>query len=213
MVEDTSKRDPLTHMVGMLGEDGMGEYIEVMEAAGQQQLVHSDIMPAQGSDALPALGFRIGEFTDDDQLFVHATLPEGWSKEGSDHSMWSYVVDAQGRRRVSCFYKAAFYDRSAHCSVVRLASVLYDAVEAPPEDHKDPVYDLDPTDPDGWCTPLTLLRAIVNDILPNSIRYVNTFSGKASTTASWARHQKKIELYRTYATDVLFPALLAVGQR
>jgi len=41
-------------------------------------------------------------------------MPEGWRFEQSDHSMWSNLVDGNGFKRGSMFYKAAFYDRSAH---------------------------------------------------------------------------------------------------
>jgi hypothetical protein len=100
-----------------MGEGSSG-YIESMEAAGQQQLVHSDRLPTQVHDdgkdkPYKKLGFTFGKPDPSDPLFRAATLPEGWRREGSDHSMWSYLVDQHGRRRVSIFYKAAFYDRSA----------------------------------------------------------------------------------------------------
>lgn len=103
--EDTSQRDPLLHVLGAMG-DGTSSYIEGMEAAGQRQLVASTVLPIEGSEhqALIDLGFEFGDPVDD--LFREATLPEGWSKQGSDHDMWSYIVDADGQRRVSVFYKA-----------------------------------------------------------------------------------------------------------
>ena len=57
-------------------------------------------------------------------MFTEATLPTGWKREPSEHPMWSYIVDERGIRRVSVFYKAAFYDRSAHASIVNVASSL-----------------------------------------------------------------------------------------
>jgi hypothetical protein len=47
----------------------------------------------------------------------------------SDHAMWSYLVDELGRERVSIFYKAAFYDRSAHMSLTSLGSYVRNSVE------------------------------------------------------------------------------------
>jgi hypothetical protein len=67
---------------------------------------------------------------DGDPLFRQATLPTGWAREGSEHSMGSYIVDELGRRRCSIFFKNAFYDRSANLSVVTvygyLTTCLYD---------------------------------------------------------------------------------------
>lgn len=137
--EDTSKRDPAVHLLGALS-DGTSAYIEGMEAAGQRQLVASTVLPidTRGRDAdFEALGFTFGEKTDD--LFRDAILPEGWSKQGSDHAMWSYIVDERGVERAAIFYKAAFYDRSAHMDLSHpgrsLASkALYDETTEVPWD-------------------------------------------------------------------------------
>jgi hypothetical protein len=97
--------------------------IGAQERAGQRQLVHSDRLPTDlhtPREEFEALGFTFGEPDEHDPMFAPATLPEGWKREGSDHAMWSYIVDEHGRRRVSIFYKAAWYDRSAHMG---LASV------------------------------------------------------------------------------------------
>ena len=128
--ENTSRRDPLLHLA--LSMSSSGRYIEEMEADGQRQLVHSDVLPAEGPWAdhtgwrgprdgvtLESLGFVKGDPVPGDEMFVHATLPPGWAREGSDHAMWSYITDERGVRRVSIFYKAAFYDRSAHASIER----------------------------------------------------------------------------------------------
>jgi hypothetical protein len=99
-----------------MGAGGFTGAIERMEADGQRQLVTSDRLPIQtrGADAaFRALGFTFGDPDPNDQLFRPATLPAGWKREGSDHSMWSYIVDETGTQRVAIFYKAAFYDRNA----------------------------------------------------------------------------------------------------
>lgn len=90
--------------------------IEAQEAAGQATFVAQESLPKRIMDItreqLEALGFQFGEDLDD--LFVTARLPKGWKKEAApDHSMWSYLIDENGKRRASIFYKAAFYDRSA----------------------------------------------------------------------------------------------------
>lgn len=53
-------------------------------------------------------------------------VPDGWKKEGLDHDMWSYLVDDKKRRRASIFYKAAFYDRSAHINFEPFWEVRHD---------------------------------------------------------------------------------------
>lgn len=100
--------------------------VEAQERQGQQELLRSEQLPRkinglvqEAGDArrqMEALGFVFGEPTDD--LFCKATLPEGWSREGSEHAMWSHIVDERGAKRVAIFYKAAFYDRDAFMSLL-----------------------------------------------------------------------------------------------
>jgi hypothetical protein len=68
-----------------------------------------DMKPSR--EAFEAVGFKFGDKIDD--LFLSAELPEGWTREATDHDMWSKILDADGVERVSVFYKAAFYDRCA----------------------------------------------------------------------------------------------------
>lgn len=105
---------------------GMPGGIERQESAGQRQLLESDQLPTRilsGTEAeFLALGFTFGAHDESDPIFRPATFPTGWKRGRSDHAMWSYIVDERGIRRVSIFYKAAFYDRSAHmglCNVGR----------------------------------------------------------------------------------------------
>ena len=131
--------------------------IEAQERAGQAQLVHSDRLPAQievhsdtGDQAgFEALGFTFGDPDPKDPLFRPATLPEGWKREASDHDMWSYIVDQLGRRRVSVFYKAAFYDRRAFMGLTTVAAY----VSACQYDGVDVVTD------DAWATPAAVSEA------------------------------------------------------
>lgn len=89
--------------------------IEAQEARGQRQLVESSVLPMDGDwDILEMMGVkRLGPVSDD-PLFVHVELPEGWRIRPTEHSMNSYLVDAEGQDRAHIFYKAAFYDRKAH---------------------------------------------------------------------------------------------------
>ena len=95
--------------------------IEAQETRGQEQLVASTQLPAcvlHGDRAvLEAAGVQFGQLLADDPLFCDVTLPKGWEKRPTDHSMWSELVDDKGRVRATMFYKAAFYDRDAFLSV------------------------------------------------------------------------------------------------
>lgn len=102
---------------GMGMASGTPEAIVASEAAGQQSLVNSDLLPKESRPTLEQCernieGLVVGKDIDD--LFVSVALPQGWSKKATDHNMWSELLDDQGRLRASIFYKAAFYDRKAH---------------------------------------------------------------------------------------------------
>jgi hypothetical protein len=129
-ISNTARQYPPGHPALILG-DGYGQQIEAMEAEGQQQLVMSDRLPTDIDNraAFEALGFTFGDPDPSDPMFMPATLPQGWKREGSDHAMWSYIVDEHGRKRVSIFYKAAYYDRSAHMGVQSLCWHVTQLVE------------------------------------------------------------------------------------
>jgi hypothetical protein len=110
------------------------EAIYAQEARGQQALVTSTQLPVEGSPghtreyrkeaqedekkAWALMGIEWGD-AQENELFRDATLPEGWKKERTDHSMWSDLLDEKGRKRAAIFYKAAFYDRKAHMHLER----------------------------------------------------------------------------------------------
>ena len=107
---------------GLFGTGNPSDGILAAEAAGQEALVREAVLPQEG---LTKKGFGIDDpFVpaglviegDHDDLFVNVTLPEGWEKARTSHSMWSDLLDAKGRKRAGIFYKAAFYDRSANIS-------------------------------------------------------------------------------------------------
>lgn len=116
-----ARANPLNFIAAamVLGSSGA---IEAQEAAGQHEVVNSTAIPTEmncTAEDLEALGFGLGEVHAGDPMFREATLPPGWTREGSGHSMWSYIVDERGFRRCCIFYKAAFYDRSAYISIQR----------------------------------------------------------------------------------------------
>ncbi len=94
--------------------------IERQEAYAQRELVKSEEFPAdmrQDRVHFEKMGLVFGEPDRNDTLFLPVQLPKGWKMKGTDHSMWSDLLDEKGRKRGSIFYKGAFYDRSAHASV------------------------------------------------------------------------------------------------
>lgn len=145
-IRNTSAADPTEHLVGSMIQ-GSTDYILGQEAQGQAQVVNSDRLPTDlglGQDArskYEALGFVFGEPDAADPMFTPVTLPEGWSRARTEHSMWSKILDERGVERVSVFYKAAFYDRSAHASLCNVGwtaanHYLY-ADEEEPVEHWD----------------------------------------------------------------------------
>ncbi len=102
--------------------------IMAQEAQGQQKLVNSTALPKKGleRELFEQMGVVIGDDIDD--LFIEAQLPKGWRKVATNHAMWSKLLDEQGRERASIFYKAAFYDRDAHISLMRRFSCRVEPV-------------------------------------------------------------------------------------
>lgn len=127
--ENTTNRDPLLHLIGALPDCDGTEYITGMEAAGQRQVVASQVIPTEirggTEETLTALGFVLGDRVPNDELFRHAALPPGWSKQATEHSMHSSIVDEHGRKRCSIFYKAAYYDRRADMRIENLDSYAF----------------------------------------------------------------------------------------
>lgn len=92
--------------------------IERQEARGQRQVAALSQLPVDAPwDHLAKLG--VEKLDDGDGVLCRAKLPEGWKIAPTDHSMWSHLVDDKGRQRAAMFYKAAFYDRSAHLNLTR----------------------------------------------------------------------------------------------
>lgn len=127
-----TKTDRLPRPDWLMG--GNPRAIEVQEAAGQKQLVESDVLPTKmgwNNDgttkaALESYGIKFLGVVDGDPLFQNVVLPPGWKKVATDHSMHSSLVDDKGRERAGIFYKAAFYDRKASLSLTRRFSVARD---------------------------------------------------------------------------------------
>jgi len=105
-----------------------GDAIVAQEAREQSRMVAASRLPKEcdrfwrGRDPIKTtetyaeLGIKV--LSEYDDLFFNVELPAGWTLKPSDHSMWSYLYDEKNRKRLSVFYKGAFYDRNAHAGVV-----------------------------------------------------------------------------------------------
>lgn len=106
---------------------GSSKAIEMSEEQGQKELVESEVLPTDFNggkkEDFEKIGIKFGKVCKDDPIFQEVVLPDGWKKVSTEHSMWSDLVDDKGRKRASIFYKAAFYDRSAHIYLVTKFSV------------------------------------------------------------------------------------------
>jgi len=180
-IDDTARRmaeDPAEQLLFLA--DGMvtgsaESFILGQEKRGQQQLVNSDRLPSKvhGDRAeWEALGFRFGDPDPDDPMFMPATLPDGWQRRATDHSMWSVIVDALGRDRVEVFYKAAFYDRSAFMRFNHLSVYVMKHVE----DGEPLVMD------DDWATRDAVLAAM-REQLKEEREQAAQFRGFAADTS------------------------------
>ena len=64
-------------------------------------------------DILTELGFTA--IAEHDDLFFSVQPPTGWTKETQGY--WTTVKDADGKERISQFFKGAFYDRDAFLNI------------------------------------------------------------------------------------------------
>lgn len=194
MIENTSSpasREAFALLAMAVGStDGL---IENQERAGQTQLVHSDCLPTElrsPREEFEALGFAFGQPDPHDPLFTAATLPDGWTKQGSDHDMWSYVLDEHGRRRIGIFYKAAFYDRRADMHIIGLHGYVTSCVY----DGKPIVTD------DTWAT-REAVAAVLLKAAEQAQEDVDHWQGIAETRSDWDETSKKYIAKHTAERD------------
>lgn len=94
--------------------------IEAQEKRGQQEQAEQETLPMElgpNTGSFEKAGFLLGEKLSD--LFQEAIFPDGWYKKPTDHSLYTDILDGDGRRRGSIFFKDAFYDRSAKATLTR----------------------------------------------------------------------------------------------
>lgn len=105
---------------------GPGAALQHMEQQGLEENRREETLPSAMSDdraTFEKMGIVFHEKVPGDPMFTKVTLPPGWRKEHTGHSMYLDLLDEQGRKRASIFYKSAFYDRSARMSACRRYSV------------------------------------------------------------------------------------------
>jgi hypothetical protein len=85
------------------------------EIMGQTRIAGQDRLPLDMNGipraAIESLGFVFGAPIDD--LFVAVTFPPGWTTRADGQALYTHLIDAQGHKRATVFYKAALYDRRA----------------------------------------------------------------------------------------------------
>ena len=117
---DTRKCSPEGFLLDVMVH-GPSATIERQESMGQSSFVGSDTLPTRflysAKEDLESMGVKFLGPVEGDELFQYVQLPEGWQKKATSHSMWSELLDAEGKKVASIFYKAAFYDRAAHICV------------------------------------------------------------------------------------------------
>lgn len=192
---NTAKQDPLLTFAESMSNPN---FIEDQESRGQAELVNSTSLPTNPGRrgdraAYEALGFVFGDPIPGDEMFTAMTLPPGWKKQATDHAMWSSVVDELGRERVAVFYKAAFYDRSAHMTLASVENYLSSCL----------YYERTPVLDDVWAT-----RPAVAEVLEEIAKQFEERS------AEWARMEpgsEYIEDYRAKAAAAR-AAIVALGE-
>ena len=125
-----AETNPMVMLAEMIGASTPSDAILQQKADGQRSFTTSDTLPTRMSEddrnVLEQAGVVFGDQVNGDEMFTYVTLPAGWKKVATDHSMWSNLVDDKGRTRASMFYKAAFYDRRAHLNTSRRFSIGID---------------------------------------------------------------------------------------
>ena len=111
----------------MSGEENV---IENMELEGQNDLVRSakfakDMYPERS--VWEKLGFKFKEIPNDDILY-NGILPDGWNIQGTEHPMWSEIIDKDNNIRGTIFYKASPYDRKAFMSLKQKYNIEKDCI-------------------------------------------------------------------------------------
>lgn len=117
-----------------MGGATANDIITTGEKMAQTELVSSASIPVKGNsygsgdtewDVLTKWGVKV--LKPEDKWMWICELPPGWKKERTDHSMWSNLVDNQGRVRATMFYKSTFgFTEDAFVSTSTRFSTCYE---------------------------------------------------------------------------------------
>lgn len=128
--ETQLKRMALTALTG----ESIHHLVEREERLAQEIFVQTAQLPIknnyllEGDKAktyhavLAEMGIELLDIEADD-LFMDVALPNGWELKQTDHSLWSNLLDDQGRVRGSIFHKGVFYDRDAFFNFTKRFSI------------------------------------------------------------------------------------------
>ena len=73
------------------------------------------------------LGFSFVDIIGD-RVLCSATLPEGWKLQATEHEMWTDIIDSDGFKRGSMFFKSDVFDRDAHMYLIPRYRVCCDYI-------------------------------------------------------------------------------------
>lgn len=182
----------------------LGVAIEELEAAGQAQLLRSDVIPTAmlgcTEELLAAMGFELGDVVEGDPIWRYASLPHGWTRRPEVDARGSYLVDDRGQDRAHIFYRAVPYDRKA--SMVLLPAPDGQAEGGPAEPVDPDVTSGLPLPPTSW--PAEVHVAQVARLWSLSQRLIRRWAhlgmlpGRQATAASpyWFRREDIDEFAR-----------------
>lgn len=127
-----NSREELTELLilarALSGEKDVLKHIESEEqfrAIGNVMMA-KDMKPSK--EEWEKLGFSFIDVPGD-KILCNAMLPEGWSMKATSHSMSIDIIDENGMRRGSMFYKGTLYDRNANMSLLCRYAVCSNRIE------------------------------------------------------------------------------------
>jgi len=85
----------MTLFLDAISSRGSSGSVEQQEAQGQTSFVNSETLPTdmdkEDKTALESCGVKFLDKVEGDEMFQYVELPQGWKKQPTDHSMWSYL--------------------------------------------------------------------------------------------------------------------------
>lgn len=75
------------------------------------------------------MGIKVIGKSSGDDLFYDVILPKGWTIKRTNSILWSNLVDENGNKRVSIFYRPSLYDRDADACMITRYQITTEFVE------------------------------------------------------------------------------------